>query len=230
NYDEEEIFNEDIEEPEPGWREWSLEVHPSPINSSQERSVISISRGEQDFRGYNQDGFDSFMSSDSENFYVWMRNNGMHRDENYIASPSCEEGTESPANFQQPMEETMAAPLQQQSSLTNFVTSDIEANFEVVSNYSSSSSSRIPIPGNKRPNPKQQAYLISSGIENSSVANFSRNFLREELNHWTYQRSPAKRYKSSFVELSNSNQMNQTQPSSSNTNNPIESKASRTSG
>ncbi|KAI3875851.1 hypothetical protein MKX03_023774, partial [Papaver bracteatum] len=235
NYLEEERFNEYFEEPAPGWREWILEVHPSPLNSSQERSVISISRGEQDFRGYNQDGFDSFMPSDSEssnseNLYAWMRNNAMHRNENGRASSSEEEGSESPANVHQPMEETMEDHLQQHSSPTNFVTSDIEANFEVVSDYSSSSSSRTPIPGQKRPNPEQQAYLISSAIGTSSATNLSRNCSREELNRWASQSTPAKRYKSSFVELSSPNNLNQNQPNNSSTNNSIESKAGRTSG
>ncbi|XP_026423293.1 uncharacterized protein LOC113319236 [Papaver somniferum] len=47
NYSEEERFNLDVDEPDPDWNDWSLEVHPSPNSSGQEQSPLSFSGAEQ---------------------------------------------------------------------------------------------------------------------------------------------------------------------------------------
>ncbi|RZC74085.1 hypothetical protein C5167_049567 [Papaver somniferum] len=184
NYSEEERFNVDVEDPDPEWNDWSLEVHPSPISSSQEQSALSFSGAEQAYRGYNQDGFNSYMASSSEttnsdDFYGWMRNYQAHttqeRERNMAASTD-EEDINMHDSVQQPAE---AASQQHQirQSRINVLTSDIEADFDLVSDDSSSSTNRPTRPSHKRANPEQQAYFQSSGIGTSSASIISRRII-----------------------------------------------------
>lgn len=226
NYSEEERFNVDVEDPDPEWNDWSLEVHPSPISSSQEQSALSFSGAEQAYRGYNQDGFNSYMASSSEttnsdDFYGWMRNYQAHttqeRERNMAASTD-EEDINMHDSVQQPAE---AASQQHQirQSRINVLTSDIEADFDLVSDDSSSSTNRPTRPSHKRANPEQQAYFQSSGIGTSSASIISRRIVSEELNQWTSQLPPAKRYKAAAAEPSTANISINTNSSSSNNTN-----------
>ncbi|RZC61919.1 hypothetical protein C5167_023663 [Papaver somniferum] len=79
NYSEEERFNVNIDEPDPDWNDWSLEVHPSPNSSGQEQSALSFSGAEQAYRGYNQEGFNSFMDSSSEFICLDEKQSKPHR-------------------------------------------------------------------------------------------------------------------------------------------------------
>ncbi|XP_026398079.1 uncharacterized protein LOC113293772 [Papaver somniferum] len=159
----------DVDDPDTDWSDWSLEVHhspvhPSPASSSQDQYVISLSGGEQTYAGYHQDGFNSFMSSTSkgtksDSFYTWFRKNNTHQSERINESYSEEEEVEQQVHIQEPMEEIQLQQQQQgQSSPNRFLTSDIEATFEVVSDSSSdsssNSSSRTARPGYKRVNPE----------------------------------------------------------------------------
>ncbi|XP_026387529.1 uncharacterized protein LOC113282696 isoform X2 [Papaver somniferum] len=197
NYSEEERFNVNIDEPDPDWNDWSLEVHPSPNSSGQEQSALSFSGAEQAYRGYNQEGFSSFMASSSEfihlqtlqvknnlhslsleqnrhievtikrastlswilapNLYAWMRNNQNHTDQGSARSRSASTGEKNinmHNSIQQPAEVSSQQQRTQQSPV-NFLTSDIEADFELASDASSISANSIARPRHKRDNPEQ---------------------------------------------------------------------------
>ncbi|XP_026403902.1 uncharacterized protein LOC113299152 [Papaver somniferum] len=81
------------------------------------------------------------------------------------------------------------------SSHVNFLTSDIDSEFEIVSDSFSSSPTSIGGPGQKRLNPEQQAFLHNSGIGTSSAHSSTRGVSNEEVQQWKALDSPAKRLK-----------------------------------
>lgn len=150
NYTEEEGFNVDQDEPDPDWSDWSLEVfpptpRPSPISSEQDQSGLSFSEGEQAFEGYNQRGFNSYMSLDSDRtqsdeFNSWHSANSSN---GYEAENQTSQGSL--------QVEDQASPLSHLSprSPANFITSDIDPDFEMVSDSESSAFNSISGPGHK---------------------------------------------------------------------------------
>ncbi|KAI3851299.1 hypothetical protein MKX03_028819 [Papaver bracteatum] len=160
-------------------------------------------------------------STDSDDFYGWMRNNQNHTDqrrERNKAASTDEEDINMQNSTQQP-DENSSQQQQTQQSPTNFLTSEIEADFELVSDASSRSADSMAKPGHKRDNPEQQAYLQSSSIGTSSAPNISRRLDIEELHQWTSQLTPAKRYKTTAVKPTIPDiSINNNSSSSSNTN------------
>ncbi|KAI3928825.1 hypothetical protein MKW98_024426 [Papaver atlanticum] len=179
--------------------DWSLEVfpptpRPSPVSSDQQHSAISTSEGDQAFAGYNQSGFNSYMSLDSDGthsdeFHSW------HSASILSSNPSDAEHLDLQGCIQVPERASPRRPLSPRSP-TNFITSDIDPDFEVVSDADSSSPNLHSVHGYKRWNPEHQNYLHSSGIGSSSATHNSRKVSLEELKQWRSQYKPSKRIKS----------------------------------
>lgn len=133
NYTDEERFNVDIDVPDSDWSDWSLEVHHSPVSSGQNQSAISFLEGDLDFEGYNQRGFNSHMSTDSNSNNI------------NISSSSADDSVQAAQPIQ--LEEESTLPQQNHDlSPVNFLTSDIHIDFALVSDSSSSSQNSRPMP------------------------------------------------------------------------------------
>lgn len=203
NYSEEERYNVDLDEPDSDWSDWSLEVYPptprpSHVSSDQEQSAISSSEGDQAFAGYNQNGFDSYMSLDSDGTHSYEYHS-WHSARSLSSDPADAEHLNLQGCIQVP---ERASPLRHLSprSPTNFITSDIDPDFEVVSDADSSSPNLLSGHGYKRWNPEHQNYLHSSGICSSSATHISRKVSPEDLEQWRSLYKPCKRIKSAATD------------------------------
>ncbi|KAI3832552.1 hypothetical protein MKW98_002098 [Papaver atlanticum] len=226
NYTEEERYNVDQDEPDPDWSDWSLEVfpptlRPSPISSDQYQSGLSFSEGEQSYEGYNQSGFNSYISLDSERtqsdeFNSWHSANSLSSN-GYEAENQTSQGSL--------QVEDQASPLSHLSPRipANFITSDIDPDFEMVSDSESSACNNLSGPGHKRLNPEQQNYLHISGIGSSSATHNSRRISGEDLDQWRSQYKPSKRIKCASSSLPCTSKEGNFKPDSSNSNNYISS-------